>query len=654
MQSIARCGVSICVGLTLLHQWAFPLEQGNFKPNNVLFTNIGKTGQITGFATLIVNLNFTMFTEVYGELHDQVKAYYEIQQSPYEDQHWKTHSTGLRQFYLLKVAHDKLQTLLKLLAADDVPLDSLDVYNPYQTVVNEMLFNQSAPSTVAPIVERISTAINDRIADGTITGRKKRNIASGVTQGLTKLVGFGLGLLTQEDANKLYFTKKIHEGLKMIERFPSTKLSIFKSINYIKKIAQKHLDTIKTDSSSQPKQDLLEKSDEVIKYQISLYHKVINIALDMLKSLREKKLPIEIFNHDSLKMAYTNLISKIRNNGYRPLETDYSSIFQDQTLTYVQRNDRNVIVTFTMIPILKGNMMDIYHYAPTPLYLHASLTANVKAAENEFVAIDKMGTLVKEYTSSDIQSCTKKDKVYHCPNNQIMNKDKYTSCLYNIFDHNLPKILETCKVTLNKAVSQAVQVSGNTFRLLAPNRTQLTINCLRPRVFYIQGIYLLNLTRDCTQAYTNSHMFNYNHKSTIYNEIISLTFNSDMKDWFGTKSISEVTSVMEQLAKDYHLPVPYHELIKRIDENHYKFLLDIKQYSHDSVFILFLLYSGWKICCYVYDYLCKKRPYRRPPKKTQNHSYKKGKQDPILKDTSVVRQIPRYNFKIVSDPIETL
>ena len=620
MPPITHCALSMCVALTLINNWVNPLDQTKFLPNTVLFTHVGKTSQVTGYAHMVNTFNFTKLYVAFDQLHDQVKAYYEQEDSPYDDPDWETSTDGKRQFYLLKMAYNKLRTLVKLLSSSTTMLDTLDEVNPYLDIVHNMTEKVNTGTPVGNLSSEAQQQIREIITHGLEddalytsrsdnTQRKRRSahqFIKNASRHLAKLIGFGVGMLTNQNANQLYATSGFNETRFMLERIPNAKISMYKTINYIKKLADDNSNNAIRKLKYEKKSKLLAKSKSTIEFQITLLLNIVNTAMNLITSLMEKKLPVGILNPTALQIAFANLMTKIRENNYYPLQTDCNSVYQAETLPYVLSHDRNVIITFTMIPIQRGEKMDILHYTSTPLYLHNNLIAHVKAPHTEFLAMNKQGTLIKEYSSADIQSCKIKENVYHCPNNQIMLKDKYPSCLYNIFKQNVPRMLETCDITLDQAKNQAVQISGNTFRLLAPTETQITKNCRNhPEYINFKGMYLLNLTQDCPQAYTFSHNFHFNPQSTIMNKIISLPLNSDIVEWFGQTTITDIYDSLTELQQKSRLPISYLTLLEALKDKQFEMFLMIKGYTQDGCLLIFLLLLSYKLSKIMY--VCCKR-----------------------------------------------
>ena len=186
--------------------------------------------------------------------------------------------------------------------------------------------------------------------------------------------------------------------------------------------------------------------------------------------------------------------------------------------------------------------------------------------------------------------CTRKNDFFHCNNNQIMKKDKYSSCLYNLYDHKIKNIRNTCNIDFDVAKDHAVQVSGNTFRMLATNLTRLVINCDTPVVQHITGYHSFTLTPNCTEAYTPKYMFTYTNQYSAHAELLHLPLSSNISNWIPDVDVQFVADTIKQQVFFNKHAISYSVLVQKLQETHLQLFFLAKQYLHDVILLIILLY----------------------------------------------------------------
>ena len=544
--------------------------------NTISFNTIGETAQLNGYATLINFLNFSDVIVAFDHIHDQAKAFYNISITDdiYNPDYQPPDSLNI----------SGLNDLLKLQS----------IYKDVQNVL-KMLTKQSSHG----VLRNLDLVNNQTQLYGKL--RNRRNVAKVI---LEKALGFGLGAVQRFAANTVYQEAKLNNPKTMLEIIPEHTANFDKILVYLKKIYEKTKSKISTAAIDGIDKTTVEKQAQIsLQIQIKMMQKAMFKVLMALTSLIDQKLKWGTLDQTSLRHSFNALVVKIRANGYQPVYNDYASIYQAQTLTYVYKNEPLAIVTFTLIPVLKGTKMTIYQYVPTPMYLGNNIIANVEAPKAQFLAVDKMGTLIKHYTTSDIQSCTKINFVYHCPTNQIMSKKKSDSCLYSLFTHNLRLVKANCNIKFQKAQTLATQLAGNTFRLLTQNPTQLTINCNPPKLITIQRSYLLNLSKDCPQAYTHTHMFVYTSKFNDYQTIVHIPLTTNITKWLENYETEAIFKVLNTILITPKQAVTIQQLRDLLETNSFLSFTLAKQYTIDVVVCIVILWTLWKIVSNFAEYM---------------------------------------------------
>ena len=203
------------------------------------------------------------------------------------------------------------------------------------------------------------------------------------------------------------------------------------------------------------------------------------------------------------------------------------------------------------------------------------LTATIRS-EKSYLALDPSTTLGKELSEAEIFRCKRINRIYHCRNENVLQKNLSQLCLFNLYKQRMKEIERFCDVSISEVASHAVQLSGNQFRILASRPTQLTIVCTEgAKVETIQGIHLLSLTEACPKANTPDHFFVRNPHVVSSQQLIPLSLIHDAKEWLkeinATNEDVNLQEIFKELKKDHagHVPmdkfkyrVTHHQTIK--------------------------------------------------------------------------------------------
>ena len=120
--------------------------------------------------------------------------------------------------------------------------------------------------------------------------------------------------------------------------------------------------------------------------------------------------------------------------------------------------------------------MNLFRYVPAPFLLQDGLTATIRS-EKSYLALDPSGTLGKELSEAEIFRCKHINRIYHCGNENVLQKNLSQLCLFNLYKQRMDGIERFCDVSVSEVASHAVQLSGNQFRIMAV-KTYTTHNCL--------------------------------------------------------------------------------------------------------------------------------------------------------------------------------
>ena len=212
--------------------------------------------------------------------------------------------------------------------------------------------------------------------------------------------------------------------------------------------------------------------------------------------------------------------------------------------------------------------MNLFCYIPAPFLLQDGLTATVRI-QKSYLALDPLGTLGKELSEAEIFRCKRINRIYHCGNENVLQKNLSQLCLLNLYKQHMKENERFCDVVVSEVASQADQLSGNQFWILVSRPTQLTIACKEgAKVETIQGIHLLTLTEDCPKANTLEYFFVRNPYLVSSQPLIPLPLIHDAKEWLkeinGTDDSVNLEEIFKELRKDHAEHVPMDKFRYRV------------------------------------------------------------------------------------------
>ena len=132
--------------------------------------------------------------------------------------------------------------------------------------------------------------------------------------------------------------------------------------------------------------------------------------------------------------------------------------------------------------------------------------------EKKHLALDPSGTIGKELSATEILKCVRINRIHHSNGENVLQKNLEQLCLYNLYNQRVEEIEDLCAVEINKVKSHAIQLSGNQFRILVTEPTQLTriSHDGSTNVETIQGVYILTLMETYLKANTPDQVFTRN------------------------------------------------------------------------------------------------------------------------------------------------
>ena len=291
-----------------------------------------------------------------------------------------------------------------------------------------------------------------------------------------------------------------------------------------------------------------------------------SLFLTGLQALLHNQFSPLLVDPEKVQSAYDEVVDKAKEANLKPLTEDSDLIFQSEVS--VMGTADGDLVCIIHIPLYSGELMNLFRYVPAPFLLQDGLTTTIRS-DKSYLALDPSGTLGKELSEAEIFRCKRINRIYHCGNENVMQKNLSQLCLFNLYKQRMKEIERFCDVTVSEVASHAVQLSGNQFRILVSRPTQLTIACLEgAKVKTIQGISLLTLTKECPKANTPDHFFVRNPHIISSQELIPLPLVHDAKEWLkdvnATDEGVDLQEIFKELSQDHTGRVPMDKFKYRV------------------------------------------------------------------------------------------
>ena len=224
-----------------------------------------------------------------------------------------------------------------------------------------------------------------------------------------------------------------------------------------------------------------------------------------LQALLDNKFSLLLVDPEQLQSVYDEIVDYAKEVNLAPIAEDADLIFQSE-VSVLGTQDEDLICMLH-ITLYSRELMNLFRYVPAPFLLQDGLTATIRS-EKSYLALHPSGTLGKELSETEIFRCKHINRIYHCGNENVLQKNLSQLCLFNHYKQRMEEIERFCDVSVSEVASHAVQLSENQFRIMVWRPTQVRIACTEgAKVETIQGVRLLNLTEACPMANTPDHFF---------------------------------------------------------------------------------------------------------------------------------------------------
>ena len=555
----------------------------------ILFTLVGQAALKTAYGHLLVPLDLPSIKKNFDQFNDLEEALNKLTTTTDSmSEHKNVELDNLRG--KLDIVHHLALTKVK-----ENHFKGFDTNNDFYEKLNQALgsnANQWKPGTPSTTTTSSTTTPS--------TLRIKRNILT--AGGIFQLAGFDLSLFNRQE---LLNVRRAAESTETQHRYVvaqagETLMRLSNLTDYTNRIYGHLLSIAKTQT------DLYEsKKREGIRNEVNqmkrMFISEFSIFLTGFQSLIEGRFSPLLVNPDLLQSTYDDIVTKSRQEHLHPISEDADIIFQSPT-SVVGTEDGDLLAIIH-IPMYSGSLMRMYRYVSAPFPLREEVVATIKH-DKDYLALDPSGTVGKELSSTEVLSCDQINRIFHCTGENVLQKNLDDLCLYHLFNQRVDQIEEFCRVEIGKVKSHAIQLSGNQFRILVTEPTQLTKICLdgNTKVETIRGVYILTLSDTCPKANTPDHIFTRNPHVVSSQQLITLPSMQNAVQWFKTIDNSfsgtQLEPVLEEIKTIRDGPISIETFRKQIERKKtrfYKEIIDYVQLALTAVAVTYAIYLLLKV-----------------------------------------------------------
>ena len=165
-----------------------------------------------------------------------------------------------------------------------------------------------------------------------------------------------------------------------------------------------------------------------------------------LQALLDNQFSPLLVDPEQLQNAYDEIVDKAKEVNLASLTDDANLIFQSKvSVLGTQDGD---LVWIIHIPLHSGELMNLFRYVPAPFLLQDGFTATIRS-EKSYLALDPSGTLEKELNEAEIFRYKRINRIYHCGNENVLQKNLSQLCLFNLYKQRMKEIERFCDMPYN-------------------------------------------------------------------------------------------------------------------------------------------------------------------------------------------------------------
>ena len=552
--------------------------------NEILFEKLGQTAQHTGYAHIMIELDLKPLVKTLDNFYQTLKAVVNDENLKIDDE------TERREQFRANQTLEKVGLIASLVRNPYInPIELDSDPTPYETAFKTYTDPSRRRRETLPEPYK-SSSIGQSIFS-------KYQLLEIIRQA------------GKDEAVSSIITIKFPPGETTIEKI---KTMFDKYDEYIVK-------KVNSNKGITKKKDFLSALLNDLRNSLEFMNEEISDFLRAVTLLTKNKFSPLIVSHEVLNQQYAKLTQRIRQNNFQPVTDNYNIVFNSPASALV--SELNELYIVVHIPILQGNVMQVYKYLNVPLYVTPTTTLEIHSPY-QYVAMDSTGTMAKVYGDGQLQACERFNNLFHCQTEDVIVKNLTNLCLYNLFHQRMGLVERTCEIRFDSIQHHAVRLSGSTFRLLNNRPVKLFVQCVNPsssNVTNIEGITLLNLTQSCPTANTPQYLFVRNERILEHQNLLQLRFNKEASQWLRTLLSAIGDHTLDTIVRAFKLStgekITLYKVKETIDNLINDEYLNIKRYITDvlmcgALLIIFYLCvavtrkSVHKCCDALYESHC--------------------------------------------------
>lgn len=339
-------------------------------------------------------------------------------------------------------------------------------------------------------------------------------------------------------------------------------------------------------------------------------HFEMSLTLHALFELTQNRLSIDLFNNEHLKETFQIIVQKIKQNGFIPVNEQFSSIFNNP---FSYESDEKGVNLFIHIPIIpRENMLYLYQYIPLPIFTK-DISVTIDPDKKYFIASHDLSRGI-ELSDRDFNFCKMDSFPKFCPI-QILKTDIQFSCLGLLFKQDYEKAIKKCEISLSYAKENIIiYLENNRYAISAQNNETFILSCKgqEHKNIKFNSPKLFTLEKNCKLTGNNFLLENFHTGPIVENNEIIEYPTIDNKILF-EPIINKTKEIKAMLNTSINIKrINFHDLKNQIDRKRYNDNQSIasEQWNLNFLFIFlggFLVIIADMIIIVIVKKFCRKR-----------------------------------------------
>ena len=549
--------------------------------SKALFTEAGLIPDSSLYGHLVFPLEMEGLVIAYGKLYDIIGA---IQALVSEND---ANEYKEMQYTRLELAKDKLQMLFQL--TQSAPHTSRHYANYSNPIIAKMktkraLFpSLTIPEHDSPLYKAAMRIIEDE-PTAEEDARKRRQVTPYV---LTTILGIGLGYFGRwHDAKRLEEITDNNFALTQVVHTDTMKID--KIENQINTLYKEVLAVVESKGKVFVKNNYHNTADILLS---SFLIELNQFEYGILRLLDGKFSPA-LTTHKAMKNAFEDLVYKMMDVGYQPINHDYTLMFHSKTSVYLDSNGN--INGMIHVPFMNNDKKPnkLYKLHRGPIYSDNNVAVDLQP-EHTYVAPLNQGMDAILMTEEQFGDCERFGEILHCPKNNMFYKGPKHSCIYNLKQTNFHLLMQTCNLKFTNYDNHALQLTRDKYRLFSVDDMELHFDCQDERagkLITFRGSYLLQLNDTCHTAWTPHWHFDLSPDFTTSAAIIKIDLSTFQHDYLAhfTKDLDPEDAEKIFQNKPESTGFGFEDFENRYNFQHNRTFYKARAYLTDGVVLLVL------------------------------------------------------------------